>query len=93
MYYYLIRALSFIATSASAWYCKEHSSLIQEYSDAYLHRHWLSDIDPLAVCNDNTPGAYFFSPSKGDVGTKGGDTFVILLPGGGQVFYSKFPYP
>ena len=49
----------------NGWNCK----LIGEpQSNTYLKRqNWLSDIDPLAVCNDGSPGAYYFSPA-GDEG-------------------------
>ena len=45
--------------------------------------HSLSQIDPLAVCNDGTPGAYYFSPSTSQ---KFRNHFIIHLPGGSQCY-------
>ena len=42
-----------------------------------------SDYDPLAVCNDGTRGAYYFSES---ISPEMKDTYLIFLPGGGQCF-------
>ena len=52
-----------------------------------LSLHWFPDPldDPFyatAVCNDGSPGAYYYSPS---LVAEANDTFVIHLPGGGQV--------
>ena len=52
-----------------------------------LSLHWFPDPvdDPFyttAVCNDGSPGAYYYSPSSV---AEANDTFVIHLPGGGQV--------
>ena len=49
-----------------------------------LKRYTLADIDPLAVCNDGTPGSYYFAPHL-DEGLHE-DSFVIVLPGGAQCF-------
>jgi hypothetical protein len=29
---------------------------------------WLTDVDPLAVCNDGSPAAYYFAPGSGSSG-------------------------
>lgn len=42
-----------------------------------------SSINSLAVCNDGTTGAYFYSPS---LNNEMADTIVIMLPGGGQCY-------
>ena len=50
-----------------------------------MHLQWLSQIDPLAVCNDGSPGAYYFSPSTDSAYS---NYFVIHLPGGSQCYDS-----
>ena len=62
-------------------------STISQSTATQLSLHWFPDPidDPFyatAVCNDGSPGAYYYSPSTV---AEANDTFVIHLPGGGQV--------
>ena len=62
-------------------------STISQSTATQLSLHWFPDPieDPFyttAVCNDGSPGAYYYSPS---LVAEANDTFVIHLPGGGQV--------
>ena len=62
-------------------------STISQSTATQLSLHWFPDPmeDPFyttAVCNDGSPGGYYYSPSSV---AEANDTFVIHLPGGGQV--------
>lgn len=62
-------------------------STISQSTATQLSLHWFPDPvdDPFyatAVCNDGSPGAYYYSQSSV---AEANDTFVIHLPGGGQV--------
>jgi len=39
------------------------SSAANGNTSTVLQRKWLTEVDPLAVCNDGTPGAYYYSPA------------------------------
>jgi len=63
------------------------STTISQSTATQLSLHWFPDPvdDPFyatAVCNDGSPGAYYYSQSSV---AEANDTFVIHLPGGGQV--------
>ena len=68
----------FIPSFLNAWNCDKKD--ISETSTE-MKINWLSSIDPLAVCNDGTPGAYYFSSY---LNKEFEDTYIIHLPGGAQ---------
>lgn len=86
----------FVSTILVLVWCAEHLANGLEYtsfgtpvqhgslSAAELSIQWLTgDIDPLAVCNDGSPGAYYFTPATVE---EMKNVFVVFLPGGGQCF-------
>jgi hypothetical protein len=42
-----------------------------------MYMNSLANVDPLAVCNDGSPAAYFFAPGSGD----GANTWLVYLEG------------
>lgn len=77
----MIPIFFFLISSLSAMSFCDHKPLTS--TSTPLHLHSLSKIDPLAVCNDGTPGAYYFSPSTV---SKFKNYFIIHLPGGSQCY-------
>lgn len=90
----MARALLFIVFVQAASFWVEAKVFLDTW--ALEHRHhgsvtpailsiqWLDlSIDPLAVCNDGTTGAYYYSSS---LNKEMSDIIVIMLPGGGQCY-------
>lgn len=44
---------------------------------------WLDNPEDLSICNDGTPGAYYYSPA---ISPEFNNTFLIHLPGGAQCY-------